>query len=184
MIRAWWSRLQLREQRVLGVGAVIVVLLLGWALLWHPLVHARTELEKRVAQQRGDLAWMREALGEAHQLHAQGTQGRAERQGKSLLALADVSARGASLAGALKRVEPTGGKSVRVNFEVVNFDALVNWLDALARDYGVQATDFSADKVAGKCLEHCAGDHANLRKRRAGGDRRRKIRSRRSAHQT
>jgi general secretion pathway protein M len=32
---------------------------------------------------------------------------------------------------------------------VANFDALVNWLDVLARDYGVQATDFSADKVEG-----------------------------------
>ena len=149
MIRAWWRRLQLREQRMLGAGAIIVALLLGWALLWYPLMHARTDLEKRVASQRADLAWMQQALGEVHQLHAQGTHGRAERQGKSLLALADVSARGAALAGALKRVEPAGGKSVRVNFEVANFDALVNWLEALARDYGVQATDFSADKVEG-----------------------------------
>jgi len=47
------------------------------------------------------------------------------------------------------RVEPTGGNSVRVSFEVADFDALMNWLDALARDYGVQATDFSADKVEG-----------------------------------
>lgn len=149
MIRAWWSKLQLREQRMLGVGGLVVALLLGWALLWYPLMHTRTDLGKRVASQRADLAWMQQALGDVQQLHAQGTQGRAERQGKSLLALADVSARGTGLAGALKRVEPSGGKSVRVNFQVANFDALVNWLDALARDYGVQATDFSADKVEG-----------------------------------
>ena len=46
-------------------------------------------------------------------------------------------------------MEPAGGKSVRLSFEVADFDALMNWLDALARDYGVQATDFSADKVEG-----------------------------------
>ena len=149
MIGAWWNKLQPREQRMLGVGAIIAALLLGWALLWYPLTHARADLEKRVARQRADLTWMRQAVSEAHELHALGTHGRAERQGKSLLALADVSARGAGLAGALKRVEPTGGKSVRVSFEVADFDALVNWLDALARDYGVQATDFSADKVEG-----------------------------------
>jgi general secretion pathway protein M len=74
---------------------------------------------------------------------------RAERQGKSLLALADVSARGTGLSGALKRVEPAGGKSVRLNFEVADFDALMNWLDALARDYGVQTTDLYVDKVEG-----------------------------------
>jgi general secretion pathway protein M len=149
VIGAWWSKLQAREQRMLSVGAVISALLLGWALLWYPLAHARADLQTRVARQRADLAWMRQGLGEAHELHAQGTHGRAERQGKSLLALADVSARGAGLAGALKRTEPTGGKSVRVSFEVADFDALVNWLDALARDYGIQATDFSADKVEG-----------------------------------
>jgi general secretion pathway protein M len=75
--------------------------------------------------------------------------GHADRQGKSLLALADVSARDIGLAGALKRVEPTGGNSVRVSFEVANFDVLMTWLDELARDYSVQVSDFSADKVEG-----------------------------------
>ncbi len=134
---------------MLGAGAVVVCLLLGWALLWYPLAHARADLEKRVVREHDDLAAMRQSLGEARELHSQGTRGRAERQGKSLLALADVTARSAGLEGALKRVEPTGGKSVRVSFEVANFDALMNWLDGLARDYGVRATDFSADKVEG-----------------------------------
>jgi general secretion pathway protein M len=149
VIRAWWYGLQARERRMLGVGAVVVAVLLGWALVWYPLMHARTDMEKSVARQRADLAWMRQASVEARALRAQGTHGRAERQGKSLLALADVSARGGGLAGALKRVEPAGGKSVRLNFEVADFDALMNWLDTLAKDYGVQATDLSVDKVEG-----------------------------------
>jgi general secretion pathway protein M len=149
VIRTWWNGLQARERRILGAGALVVAVLLGWALMWYPMMHARADLDKRVARQRQDLAWMRQASGEARELRAQGTHGRAERQGKSLLALADVSARGAGLAGALKRVEPAGGKSVRLNFEVADFDALMNWLDALAKDYGVQATDLSVDKVEG-----------------------------------
>jgi general secretion pathway protein M len=149
MIRAWWDGLQARERRMLGVGAVVVALMLGWALLWYPLSHARSDLASRVARQRDDLAWMRQALGETKNLRAQGAHSRADRQGKSLLALADVSARGAGLTGALKRVEPAGSSSVRVNFEIADFDTLVNWLDSLARDYGVQVTDFSADKVEG-----------------------------------
>ncbi len=149
MIRAWWLGLQAREQRMLTIGAVIVALLLGWALLWYPLARARSGLESRIAGQRNDLAWMRQALGQARELHAQGARGRADRQGKSLLALADVTARSAGLAGALKHVEPAGGNGVRVSFEIADFDTLIGWLDALARDYGVQTTDFSADKVEG-----------------------------------
>jgi len=149
MIAAWWNSRERRERYMLSVGAIAVALMLGWAFVWYPLTHARATLGTRVAQQREDLAWMRQHLATAQQLRAQGTRSSADRQGKSLLALADVSARSGGLNGALKRVEPTGGKSVRVSFEVADFDALMNWLDGLARDYGVQVTDFSADKVEG-----------------------------------
>jgi general secretion pathway protein M len=149
VIRAWWNARPQRERRVLGVGAVVVALLLGWALVWYPLARARATLTTRIAVQRQDLAWMHQHQAEAQDLRAQGARSHADRQGKSLLALADVSARGAGLAGALKRVEPTGGNSVRVSFEIADFDTLMNWLDGLGRDYGVQVTDFSADKVEG-----------------------------------
>ena len=92
---------------------------------------------------------MQQASGELTTLRAKGTRGQVDRQGKSLFALADVTARGAGLATALKRVEPTGPRSVRVSFETANFDALISWVDALSRDYGVQATDVSADRVEG-----------------------------------
>ncbi|MGH8042682.1 MAG: type II secretion system protein GspM [Rudaea sp.] len=149
MIRAWWDGLQARERRVLTVGAIVAAVLLFWALIWLPLAHTRSALTARVAQQRADLVWMQQAQGQARTLHAQGTHGAVARQGKSLLALADVTARSAGLAAALKRVEPAGAGSVRVSFEIVDFDALAAWMDALARDYGVTVTDFSAEKVEG-----------------------------------
>ena len=149
MIAAWWKGLQARERQMLVVGAIASVLLLGWAFVWHPLARARTDLHARVERQRQDVAWMRSVAGQANVLHAQGAQGHAERQGKSLLALADVTARSAGLSGALKRVEPTGGNSVRVSLEVASFDMLVDWLSQIARDYGVRVTDLSVDKVEG-----------------------------------
>ncbi len=139
----------MRDRHVLAGGAALAALLLGWAFVWYPLSHARAELVARVARQRADLAWMRRAAGEARELRAQGTRSQADRQGKSLLALADATARAAGLAGALKRVEPTGAASVRVSFEIASFDALVDWLERLTRDYGITVSDFSADKVEG-----------------------------------
>ncbi|MGA9422237.1 MAG: type II secretion system protein GspM, partial [Rhodanobacteraceae bacterium] len=50
---------------------------------------------------------------------------------------------------ALKRVEPVGARSVRVTFETAGFDALMRWLEDLSRDYGVEASDFSADRADG-----------------------------------
>ena len=149
MIAAWWNRLQPRERSILAIGAAICAIMLGWAFVWHPLARARADAHARLERAREDVAWMRSMIGQANELHAQGVRGHAERQGKSLLALADASARAAGLSGALKRVEPTGGNSVRVSFEVANFDMLVDWRSQLARDYGVRVSDFSADKVEG-----------------------------------
>jgi general secretion pathway protein M len=149
VIAAWWKGQGERDRRVLVGGAAVAVLLLGWALVWHPLAGAREGLRLRVERQREDLAWMRRSAGELGTLQARDARGQVDRQGKSLLALADVTARGAGLAGALKRVEPTGPKSVRVSFEGANFDALIGWVDALGRDYGVKPTDLSADRVEG-----------------------------------
>jgi general secretion pathway protein M len=149
VIAAWWQGLSERDRRILTIGAPVVFLLLGWSFVWYPLAHARAQLQSDVERARGDLAWMQQAAGEAAALRAKGARGQVDRQGKSLLALADVSARAAGLADALKRVEPSGPKSVRVSFDTANFDALIGWVDGLGRDYGVQANDLSADRVEG-----------------------------------
>jgi general secretion pathway protein M len=149
VIAAWWQALAANERRMLGIGAVVAVLLLGWALLWHPLSARRAELEQNVENQRRDLAYVRLGAAEIEQLRSTGTRSRADRQGKSLLALADASARGAGLESALKRVEPVGARSVRVSFEAANFDALVQWIEGLSMSYGVEANDLSTDRADG-----------------------------------
>jgi general secretion pathway protein M len=149
VISAWWQGLAANERRMLGLGAPIAVLLLGWALVWHPLAAKRTELEQNVENQRRDLAYVRLGAAEIGRLHTTGTRARADREGKSLLALADATARSGGLEGALKRVEPVGARSVRVSFEAANFDALVQWIETLSKSYGVEASDLSADRADG-----------------------------------
>ena len=149
MIRAWWTQLALREQRTVAAGAIAVALMLGWALFWHPLSVKRAELRETVDTQRRDLAYVRVAAAEVERLRTAGTHSRADRQGRSLLALADATARAGGLEGALRRVEPVGATSVRVSFEFASFDALIGWIETLTRDYGIEATDFSADRADG-----------------------------------
>ena len=149
MIRAWLDRRELRERRMLALGSALAAVLLGWAFVWHPLVRSRDALRQQVEAQRTDLAAMRADAARASELRSRGARAKADRQGKSLLALADATARGVQLGNALKRVEPAGPNAVRVTFEAASFDAIADWLDGLARDFGVQAADFSADRVEG-----------------------------------
>ena len=148
-MRAGWNGLAAREQRIVAVGGIFVALMLGWAFVWHPLVVKRAELRDEVDAQQRDLAFVRVAAADVDRLRASGKQGRRDRQGRSLLALADATARAGGLEGARKRVEPVGERSVRVGFEVVRFDALIAWIEGLTRDYGIEAIDFSADRADG-----------------------------------
>lgn len=144
---AWWKQLAERDRRVLVIGGVVVSAFLVWSFAWHPLALKQAELVEQLDNARLDLAYVRVAEAEVERLRNAGVQSRADRQGKSLLALVDVSARGAGLDSVLKRLEPVGSNSVRASFEFVSFDSLIAWIEQLARDYGVQITDFSADRV-------------------------------------
>jgi general secretion pathway protein M len=137
----------MRDRRVLVVGVLVVAAILIWSFLWHPLAMQRDVLVEQLDNARRDQAYFQVAQAEVERLRNAGARSRADRQGKSLLALADVTARGAALDGVLKRLEPIGPRSVRASFEYVAFDALVAWMENLARDYGVQVIDFSADQV-------------------------------------
>lgn len=147
MIREWWGAQTARDQRILKVGAVIVAVVLVWAFAWHPLGIERDLRRERLDQARRELAFVRTSAGEIERLRSSGTQTLADRQGKSLLALADASARSGGLDGMLKRIEPVGPRSVRASFEFAPFDTVIDWVERLAREHGVQVSDFSADRI-------------------------------------
>lgn len=154
MMRSWWQAREPREQQVLAVGAVLVVILLVWAFVWHPLAQKRTELQQRVISAEGELVQLRLAAAQLETRRQAGVRGGGDRAGRSLLALADASAREAGLGGALKRVEPVDGQGVRVSFEFASFDTLAKWLEALADDFGVVAATLSADRADAPGLVH------------------------------
>ena len=147
MIVAWWNAQGARDQFILKLGAAVVVAVLAWAFVWHPLGQHRDALRDRLDGARRDLAFVRVSEAEIERLRTAGTQTRADRQGKSLLALADASARDAGLGGLLKRVEPVGTRSVRASFEFVAFDPLIEWIERLAREHGIKVSDLSVDRV-------------------------------------
>lgn len=148
-LRAWWNSLAPREQRVLRLGAVALLLIGGWLLVWEPLAKARDTWRTRVQAGENDLAWMRAHAPQLRALASTGGGTTAVRDGRSLLALVDATARAAGVGDALLRVEPVAGNQVRVYFEGADFDALVQWLEELGARQGVVLGDFNANRAAG-----------------------------------
>ncbi len=137
-MREWLAGLDPRERRLVLTGGLVLGLLLVYVLVVDPLLSAYGERASRVEQQRADLVWMQQAAARIQQLQASsGAQG-AGLGDRSLLAVVDGSAREAGLGGALSRVRPDGALAVRVWFEGVPFDALVEWLGRMDREFQVQ----------------------------------------------
>jgi general secretion pathway protein M len=133
---------------MLAWGSAMALVMLGYALVWAPLVDARNAWRERAVAADASLRWMQTA--------AQGLQGKVRvaptADGRSLLARIDATARSSGLAGALLRVEPVTPQQVRAQFQSASFDALGDWLDALKRDQGVRLDDFSIRRAAGSGL--------------------------------
>lgn len=141
----YWRRLQTRERRLIGIAVLVIVLVLGWTLVWEPMREARRATIDQIAGQRALADWLERVAPEVERLRGAR---RVERtlEGNSTLAVIDQGARAAGLAGALKRIEPGTGEEVRVVFEQAAFPDLMRWLATTVAERPLAVTRLTADR--------------------------------------
>ena len=145
-MKAWWETLSARERLLVIGGLGLTLALLGYALVWEPFRTSHRQLQQRVAEQRADLIWMRQAAREVKRLS--GNAGASPtRDGRSLLTLVDQTARAAGLASALKRVAPQGEDKLSAQLDGVEFDKLIPWLGMLEHDHRIAIVNLSIDRA-------------------------------------
>lgn len=143
-MKAWWESLASRERVPISGGAVIALAVLGYLLVWEPLQTRHRQLQRSVAEQRADLAWMRQAAQEIQRLSGAA---QPKNDGRSLLTLVDQTARAAGLGDALKQITPQGGDQLSARLDRVEFDQLLPWLGALEREYPVALVNLSVERA-------------------------------------
>ena len=146
-MKVWWESLSIRERLLVGGGAALTVILLLYALVWQPFQASSRRLRLSVAEQRAELAWMRQAAAEVKRLDSGGA-ARPVTDGRSLLTLVDQTARSAGLGNGLKRVAPQGDDKLSAQLDAVEFDLLISWLGALERDHRIVIVNLSVERTA------------------------------------
>lgn len=144
-MKDWFNQFDERERLGLLVGGAVALVLVAVFFVWLPLDQRRDDLAGRLDAQVETLAWMQDARRRV--LEARQQPGAAEREGRSLLALVDATAREHELAEYLRRAEPSGDDGVRVWFEGVGFTGLAAWMEALGERYGLVFTGFHIDRA-------------------------------------
>ncbi|MDZ4811992.1 MAG: type II secretion system protein M [Pseudomonadota bacterium] len=146
----WWRSLNERDRGMLRVGISVVAALLFWAFLWDPADRSRQSLRTQVSDAESNLAYMHAAATQLQSLNAGGSASVFERSGRSLLALADSSAREARLGHAVKRIEPVSAGRVNIWLEAAEFDQVAIWLEQLQSVYGVRVEEYSLQRSEGE----------------------------------
>jgi general secretion pathway protein M len=148
-MRAWFDSLETRERMMVVAGSALLVLFLLYVLVWSPVHSGYDALRNTVEEQRTTAIWMQESAQTLATLKRSSGRGPEEGLGgKSLLSVADSTARAHGLGPALKRVEPEGSDSVRVWLDGASFDVLVKWLGALSTLHGVGAESATVERSA------------------------------------
>lgn len=150
-MRKWWSSLPEREQKLLKVTAMIVVVFVYWVAIWRPLSLQAQQNATRVEALRLDSAFIQAAAQEAQLLRRQPTT-TGNRGNLSLLALAEQSSRAAGLGSAFRRGEPVGESGARIWLESAVFDDVVSWMELLERRYGVVVDEASIERTGSSGL--------------------------------
>ncbi len=142
-LKAWYFNLQKREQRIVGLGAVVlgVLIVIGGLLL--PLESAVSTALKARQTRTEDLAWMRL---NAPEIEA-GSGSVVADTGEAPVVLVDRVGREAGLGSALRGTQPSA-TGVRVQLEGAPFDTLVAWLVSLDERYGLAIDSISVDRTA------------------------------------
>jgi type II secretory pathway component PulM len=140
-LRGWYAGLELREQRTVTWGAIggTVLVLLVVVLQLHAAVD---RAERRTLQKRADVAYIQSVLPELRA--APVPQG----GDQSLVVVVDRTTRDAGLAMHLRGTEPGGPNELRVRLEGASFDATVNWILRLQREYGVRIAAAAIERTA------------------------------------
>jgi len=142
-LKAWYAKLEAREQRVVAVGGIAVALLvLFGGILW-PLESAVSTAVKTTETRRDDLAWMR---SNAPEIRA-GTSALRAPRGEPPVVVVDRIGREVGLGNSLRGTQPSP-TGVRVQLEAAPFDVLIAWLANLDEHYGLAIESITVDRAA------------------------------------
>jgi general secretion pathway protein M len=141
-LRSSWRRLSGREQQLIGVLIVIALCLVVYLGLWKPLDNrAKTHKQMLILEQER----LEVVIKQANQIESMRQKNGSE--GVVAQPLNQVIATSSSTLGiSLIRLQPKN-EQLQVWIEPLSFDRLVDWLDMLERQYGVQVTALDIERA-------------------------------------
>lgn len=135
-LRVRYEALQPREQTLVSIAAVMVIVALLYSAIWQPISRHRTQLAAELESARAVAGNLAQA--EADMRFAAPRSAPVVGSDVSLLTAVDQAAKNGTLKKPPARLQPDGDNQARIWFEDVEFDVLLRWMSDLQSRYGVK----------------------------------------------
>lgn len=134
-MKAYFSSLNPREQKMIIAAAFLVLLFLPYQLIYAPFQNSLEKMQTKTTEARQNITWMNDKLLEVRKLKGSGNSSRKSKQ--SLLTLVETSTKQNKLNKNLRKVQPVGSSLAKIWLDDVSFDNLMRWLDNLVVVHGL-----------------------------------------------
>jgi len=137
-MRNWYENLEAREQIIVLVGAVVVMVALIYSLVWVPVDKRHTQVANSVTNWERSLVELRplRSLAASSSVRDGAASVSSSQQAPIIIVAQTLRSRG--LEQYRRRSQPTTANGIRVEFENVAFDELVLWLGDLSQQHAMQ----------------------------------------------
>ncbi|MGB5279345.1 MAG: type II secretion system protein M [Gammaproteobacteria bacterium] len=142
----WFHGLQQRERQLVLGASVVVIVTLGYLIIWEPVHKSIDEQTRKLHSQIGIQQWMQNAAKEVKVLKASGSPSKKINSTQPVTLVVEQSAATAGIKPYLSRLESTSDKGARVTIDAASFDQLLLWLNTLQTQYGINVTSANLDR--------------------------------------
>ncbi len=144
-IRQSFIGLNQREKLIVSGGAVALLLIGGYLLVWEPLLARQTALNASIKSQQIIYQQMLKSAVEVKSLKGSGNYKTIS--ASALQSVINRTAKSALPGGIIKRVEKNRQQAVQVWIDQVAFDDMVKWLGVLQQTNGVRVMALFSERT-------------------------------------
>jgi len=141
----WLDTLQLREKYIVIGGAIALLVMLFYLLVWDPVMLNYEQQVQRNESQRQLYSWIKNSSTEIQNLKAAGGHSAARSRNQSISSLADRSAVSSGIKPFIDKIDQNK-KGVKVNLKAADFDRIITWLADLENRYAITASKLKIEK--------------------------------------
>jgi general secretion pathway protein M len=145
-MKDWWFSRSSQDRMAITITACVVGLLLVYLFVWLPFNNKIITKRNQVESQMATLEWMEKSAEEVRSLRSRQARSNTKVSNEALLTLVDRTAKQNQLSKYIQRLKPQDNDSVQLWLEQAPFDALVQWIGLLVRQYNIDLDAISIER--------------------------------------